>query len=193
VKRIVLAAALATTAALAVPLIAHSAEDAPTRQAQAGPIDQRGADEPGVGPSGGPGGGPGHWMHGEGGHGMHGWRGMMMHRMADRNPQERCQERLARRAAMRAYTETKLDLTPEQRPLWDRMQNLAQTEQQKERQLCAALKPGGETTVLDRLDRMQQVLSTRLEALQAAKPAVQALYEALSPDQRAIFDHPFRR
>jgi hypothetical protein len=87
----------------------------------------------------------------------------------------------------------KLGLTPEQRPLWDRLQSIAQTEQQKERQLCAALKPREETTTLDRLDRMQQFLSTRLEALQAAKPAVQALYAALTPEQRVIFDHPFRR
>jgi hypothetical protein len=94
---------------------------------------------------------------------------------------------------MRAYAEAKLDLTPEQRPLWDRVESIAQSEQQKERQLCAALKPGGDTTMLDRLDRMQQFLSTRLEALQAAKPAVQALYQALTSEQRAIFDHPFRR
>lgn len=94
---------------------------------------------------------------------------------------------------MRAYTEAKLDLTPEQRPLWDRVASIAQTEQQKERQLCSSLKPRDETTVLDRLDRIQQFLSTRLEALQAAKPAVQALYQALTPEQRAIFDHPFRR
>ncbi|HEX3410097.1 MAG TPA: Spy/CpxP family protein refolding chaperone, partial [Stellaceae bacterium] len=82
---------------------------------------------------------------------------------------------------------------PEQRPLWDKVQSIAQSEQQKERQLCSALKPGDETTILDRLDRMQQFLSTRLEALQTAKPAVQALYQALTPEQRAIFDHPFRR
>jgi hypothetical protein len=118
---------------------------------------------------------------------------MMHHMMMRRNPQERCEERLAWRAAMRAYTEAKLDLTSEQRPLWDRVESIAQTEQQKERQLCSALKPCDETTVLDRLDRMQQFLSTRLEALQAAKPAVQALYQALTPEQRAIFDHPFRR
>ena len=93
---------------------------------------------------------------------------------------------------MPAYTEAKLDLTPEQRPLWDRVASIAQTEQ-KERQLCAALKPGGDTTMLDRLDRMQQFLSTRLEALQAAKPAVRALYQALTPEQRGVFDHPFRR
>jgi hypothetical protein len=33
----------------------------------------------------------------------------------------------------------------------------------------------------------------RLDALQAAKPAVQALYQSLNPEQREIFDHPFRR
>lgn len=187
-NRILLAAALATTAVLAVPTIARSAEDAQIQQAQAAPISEYEGDEHG----GGPGGGPGRWMRGEGGPGMHGWRGMMMHRMMHRNPEERCEERLAWRAAMRAYTEAKLDLTPEQRQLWDRIQSIAQTEQQKERQLCVALKPRDETTMLDRLDRMQQFLSTRLEALQAAKPAVQALYQALSPEQRAIFDHPFR-
>ena len=187
-KRILLAAALATTTAIAVPIIASSAQDAGAQQAQAAPpapADEQSGEEHG--------GGPGHWMRGEGGPGMHGWRGMLMHRMMmRRNPQERCQERLAWRAAMRAYTEAKLDLTPEQRPLWDKVESIAQTEQQKERQLCSSLKSRDETTVLDRLDRMQQFLSTRLEALQAAKPAVQALYQALTPEQRATFDHPFR-
>jgi uncharacterized protein with beta-barrel porin domain len=84
-------------------------------------------------------------------------------------------------------------LTPEQRPLWDRVQSAAQAEAQKERQLCASRKPVAESTLLDRMDRMQQVLSTRLDALQSSKPAVQALYQALTPEQRAILDHPFRR
>jgi LTXXQ motif family protein len=188
VKRILLAAALAATTAIAVPMIARSAQDVETQQPQA-QVAQ--ADEPSGEEHGG---GPGRWMRGEGGHGREGWRGMMMHRMlTHRDPKERCEERLAWRAAMRAYTEAKLDLTPEQRPLWDKVQSIAQSEQQKERQLCSALKPGDETTVLDRLDRMQQFLSTRLDALQAAKPAVQALYQALTPEQRAIFDHPLRR
>ena len=185
-KRILLAATLATSAAMALPIIARSAEDGSTQQAQVAPADEHWGEERD--------GGPGRWMRGDGGPGTHGWRGMMMHRMMmHRNPQERCEERLAWRAAMRAYTESKLELTTEQRPLWDKVQSIAQSEQQKERQLCAALKPGGEMTVLDRLDQMQQFLSTRLEGLQAAKPAVQALYQALTPEQRAIFDHPFRR
>ena len=121
---------------------------------------------------------------------------MMMHRMMwqmmQGNPQERCIDRLAWRAARRAYVEAKLDLTPAQRPLWDKVQQAAQTEEQKERQLCRALKAGGAATVLDRLDRMQQFLSTRLEGIAAAKPALQSLYQALTPEQRAIIDHPFR-
>jgi hypothetical protein len=181
-----LAAALAATTAIAVPIIARSAQDDAMQEAQLAQSDEQSGEEHH--------GGPGQWMRGEGGPGMHGGRGMMMHRMMmHRDPKERCEEKLAWRAAMRAYTEAKLDLTPEQRALWDKVQSIAQTEQQKERQLCSALKPGEETTVLDRLDRMQQFLSTRLDALQTAKPAVQALYQALTPEQRAIFDHPFRR
>jgi LTXXQ motif family protein len=185
VRRTLLAAAVVTTAALTIPILAHSAEDAETQQAPAAPMGEH---------WGGQRGGPERWMHGEGGPGMGGWRAMMMHRMMmQRDPNERCVERLAWRAAMRAYTEAKLDLTAEQRPLWEKVQSTAQAEEQKERQLCSTLKEGGDATLLDRLDRMQQFLSTRLEALQSAKPAVQALYQALTPEQRVILDHPFRR
>jgi LTXXQ motif family protein len=187
VKRILLAAALATTTAIAIPILARSAEDGEAHQAQAAPSmgEHWDGEERG--------GGPEHWMRGEGGAGMQGWRGMMHRMMMRQDPQERCEERLAWRAAMRAYTEAKLNLTAEQHPLWDKVQSAAQAAEQKERQLCSALKPGAEATVLDRLDRMQQFLSTRLDGVQAAKPSVQALYQALTPEQRAILDHPFRR
>jgi hypothetical protein len=180
VKTIVLAVALAVAAAIAIPILARSAEDRDSPYAQAAPMGgqwapEAGRDEPG----------------GRGGPMM---RGMMMrHTMMHRDPQERCTERLAWRAAMRAYVETKLNLTAEQRPLWDRVQSTAQAEEQKERQLCASLKPGTEPTLLERMDRMQQFLSTRLDGLQSAKPAVQALYQSLTPDQQAILNHPFRR
>jgi len=184
VRRILFVAALATTAAIAVPIFARSAEHAETQQAQATPLgEQRGGERGGE-----------HWMQREDGPGMHGGPMMMMrHMMMRRNPQERCEERLAWRAAMRAYAEAKLNLTAEQRPLWDKVQSAAQAEEQKERQLCTALKPGADATLLDRMDRMQQFLSTRLEGLQSAKPSVQALYQALTPEQRAMLDHPFRR
>lgn len=178
-RRTCLAAALAATAAIAVPTTAPFAQNAPSQQTEAAPPgDEHGGPEP--------------WMRGERGRDMQGWRGMMMHRMMTRrNPQERCLDRLARRAAMRAYVGAKLDLTTEQQPLWDKVQSIAQSEEQKERQLCSNLRPREQETMLGRLDRTQALLSTRLEAMQAAKPVVQALYQALTPEQRAIFDHPF--
>ena len=180
-----LAAALAAAAMIIIPSVAPRAEGGTTQLSQAAPMDEHVGEDPG--------GGRGHWMGSEDGPERQGWQGMMMHRMMRRNPHERCEERLAWRAAMRAYVEAKLDLTPDQRPLWDKVQSAAQTEEQKERKLCSMLKPGGDATMLDRLDRMQQFLSTRLEGLQAAKSAVQALYQALTAEQRAIFDHPFSR
>jgi hypothetical protein len=174
VRRTFLAAVLAATAA-AVPITAPFAQNTPGQQAQASPPDE---DH----------GGPPPWIRSEHGRGMEGWRGTMMRR----DPQERCEDRLAWRAAMRAYVGAKLNLTPEQQPLWDKVQSIAQTGEQKERQVCSNLRPREQETMLERLDRMQAFLSTRLEALQAAKPAVQALYQALTPEQRAIFDRPFR-
>jgi LTXXQ motif family protein len=183
VKSTLLAASLAATVAIAIPLVARSAEEGELRYAQAAPMSAD-SDEHGMA---------------DGDHaGMRGWpmmRGMMRHHMmiGRGDPQERCIDRLAWRAAGRAYVETKLNLTAQQQPLWDKVQSAAQSEEQKERQLCASLKPGAEPTMLDRMDRMQQFLSARLEALQAARPAVQALYQALTPEQQAILNHPFRR
>jgi len=181
VKRILLAASLATTVAIGVPLLARSAEEGDLQYAQAGPMSPDSGE---------------HGMPGDDRPGMRGWP-MMRHRMWGResmrwDPQQRCVDRLAWRAARRAYVETELNLTADQRPLWDKLQGIAQGEQQKERQLCQSPKTGEETTMLDRMDRAQQFLSARLDALQSAKPAVQALYQSLTPEQKAIFDHPFR-
>ena len=120
-------------------------------------------------------------------------RGMWQRRMLTRGtPQERCIDRLARRAARRAVIETKLDLTAAQSPLWAKVEDAAQAEQQKERQLCDALKNATPATFVERMQRMQQFLEARLDGLKTAQPAMTALYDALTPAQRAILDHPFR-
>jgi hypothetical protein len=172
------AAALATIVTTMLPILARSAEDTETQQAQAAPISEHWGEEQRGG---------GRWMHGREGD----WP-MMRHGMIG-DPQERCLDRLAWRAARRAYVEAKLNLTAEQRPLWDKVQSTAQTEEQQERQLCSSITPGTEQNLLDRMDRMQQFLTVRLNALQAARPALQTLYQALTPEQRVILDHPFRR
>ncbi len=187
-----LAGVIAITAAAVAPVFAQTSEPTATPPAQPAPISA--PEQPG---GGGRGGGP--WMGGRGDWGMHGGPMMVMRRdmwrraMMREDPQERCVDRLAWRAARRAYTEAKLDLTAQQRPLWDKVQSIAESEQQRERQLCNQLKAGAASTVLDRMDRAQQFLSARLDALQSAKPAVQALYQSLTAEQKAVFDHPFRR
>src|SRR5436190_2406527 len=73
-------------------------------------------------------------------------RGMMMHRMMHRSPKERCEERLARRAGIIAYTVAKLNLTAEQKPLWDKLNGVIQSASDRERQLCGSLptQPGSQ-------------------------------------------------
>jgi len=185
VKSMLLAGVLAATTVIALPALAQTA--APAAPAPITAPEQPGGGEPG---SGGP------WMRGRGAWGMPGgpmMRQMMMRRMMmGGNPQQQCIDRLAWRAARFAYVEAKLGLTAEQRPLWDKLESIGRGEQQKERQFCDQLKPAAEATVLDRMDRTQQFLSARLAALQSVKPAVQALYQSLTPAQKEIFDHPFR-
>lgn len=188
-KRMLLAAAIVAIPAAAMPVYAQTGGTSTSPQAEppmaSAPAASGGGEQTGGAP----------WMHGRGSE-MHG--GPMMHRemwhraMMRRDPQERCIDRLAWRAARLAYVEAKLDLTDQQRPLWDKLHSIAQGAQQKERQLCQSLKPDEELTALERMDRAQRFLSAKLDALQAAKPAVQSLYQSLSPEQKEIFDHPFR-
>ncbi|TMJ61695.1 MAG: hypothetical protein E6G81_03970, partial [Alphaproteobacteria bacterium] len=76
--------------------------------------------------------------------------------------------------------------TAEQKPLWDKLNGAIQSAADKERQLCANLptQPGPEAqgTILDRMSRREQFLSARLQGMQQARPALEALYQALSPE-----------
>ena len=196
-RSMVAGAALVAGIAIASPMLAWSASDPEPRLAQAGP------DQPGMGQGmgmgrAGAGMGGGSWdREDRGAMGHHrGWMQRMMHPMMQLSPQQRCEERLARRAGMIAYTTAKLNLTPEQRPLWDKLQGLMQAAGDQQRQLCASLKPAGERgqeTILDRVTRREQFLSARLQAIQQTRPALEQLYQALTPEQKAIIDHPFRR
>lgn len=182
-RSIVAGAALVAGIAIAAPMLAWSATEGEPRMAQAAPA-QPGM--PGMGGMGDHGGAMGHrgWM-----------RQGMMHRMMQLPPQQRCEEHLARRAGRVAYVASKLNLTPEQRPLWDKLQSLMQAAADKQHELCTSLKPtgdGGQATVLDRVNRREQFLSARLERLQQTRPALEQLYQALTPEQKAVIDHPFR-
>jgi len=167
-------------AAVTVPAVmAWSQSPAPPDGPEAAPADA---------PQGGPAGGP--MMHRWMGHPMMGW-GM------DRSPQQACVDRLARRAGFIASVGFRLNLTAEQKPLWDKLIAATQAAEDNQRKLCDALPANAadrdKVTVIDRLNHRQQVLQAQLQALQQTEPAVQALYDKLTPQQKAILDHPFKR
>jgi hypothetical protein len=171
-------AALVAGMAIAAP-IAWSDSDKPPQLTQAAPAQ---LEMPKMGDIPGMMGGHRGWM-----------RERMMHRMMQLPPRQRCEERLARRAGRIAYMVARLNLTPEQKPLADKLQGLQQAEADREHQLCAALQPagdGGQGTILDKVNRREQFLSARLQGLQQIKPALNQLYQALTPEQKAIIDHP---
>jgi LTXXQ motif family protein len=183
--------ALVAGMALVVPLAAFG-------QNEAHPAAAAPAAGPGIGMASGPGGdqammgrGMGPWRRGMEAMGPMGWRRGMMRR----SPTERCRDRLARRAAMIAYTVTKLDLTAQQRPLWDKLNAILEAGTRKEQQLCSALQASAQRsgpTILDRVDRRERFLTAQLGMLQQARPELQKFYEALTPEQKAIINHPFR-
>jgi len=165
-------AAMIMVAAASVPIIAWSQSAPPPA----------GAPAPGGEHMGG-------WMHHSGwGHPM-GWRNV--------SPQQACVNRLARRAGFIAAIGFKLNLTTEQKPLWDKVVAATQNAEDQQRKLCDTLPAKAEDrdkeTMIDRMKHREQMMQARLQGMQQVDPAIQALYDKLAPDQKAILDHPFHR
>jgi hypothetical protein len=177
-KSMLAGAAMIAVAAVTVPVIGWS--QSPPSPAPAG--------------APGPGGPGGDRMGGPGREGMmrRGWE-----RWADKSPQQACVDRLARRAGFIASTGFKLNLTAEQKPLWDKIVSVTQSSEETQRKLCDALPANAQDrdklTVIDRLHHREQALQARLQAMQQVDPAVQALYDKLTPAQKEVLDHPFKR
>jgi hypothetical protein len=184
------ALALLAGVAIAAPTLVCSAADSETQTAQAQTPSSPGAQPPNdqQGQDG---------MRGMMGREGRGHMGEMRRMMMNRSPKERCEERLARRAGFIAYTVAKLNLTAQQKTLWDKLNASMQSAGDKERQLCDKLPAEagqqGQGTILDRMTRREQFLQARLQSMQQTRPALEALYNALTPEQKAVVDHPFRR
>jgi hypothetical protein len=170
-KSTLVGAAMMTVAAVAVPVLAwsQSAPPSPPPGGAAGPSGpEHGPMRPGWG----------RWAR-------------------DVSPQQACVDRLARRAGFVASIGFKLNLTADQKPLWDKVVATTQASQDAQRKLCDALPASaddrGKETMIDRMKHREQVLQAQLQALQQTEPAVQALYDKLTPEQKAIVDHPFHR
>jgi hypothetical protein len=112
--------------------------------------------------------------------------------MRDFSPKAFCEEHIARRIGDRAYLKARLDLKADQVPAWDVFQKAADDASAKEKAGCATLPTAMKTppSFPDRLTRQEAMMKSRLESIQAVKPTLMALYDKLSPEQKAMFDRP---
>jgi hypothetical protein len=119
-------------------------------------------------------------------------RGWRFRRM---DPQQICKQRFAREAGFLAYIGALLELTTQEQPLWDKYHQAMLDSATKLRQVCLdnVATPSSEETALERRDRMEKMLTARLDALHATRPALDALYQSLTPEQRAVLNRPWGR
>ena len=112
--------------------------------------------------------------------------------MREFSPKAFCEDRIARRIGNRAYLKARLDLKADQVPAWDAFQKAADEASAKEKAKCASLPAEMKTppSFPDRLGRQEEMMKSRLESIQAVKPTLMALYDKLSPEQKATFDQP---
>lgn len=100
---------------------------------------------------------------------------------------EMCQDRLARATGEIAFLETKLGLTEQQMPLFERWKKIKLN---AAKQADCTPPPDGEPSIVDRLKREEKMLRQRLDELKAEQPALEALVASLSAEQKNAFAPP---
>jgi len=107
---------------------------------------------------------------------------------------EMCSEHYARTAGHLAYLQAKLGLSEAQQATFAKWRQAVLEQGAKERASCLEMTPKGNAkpTILEGEAHMEKMLSLKLQSLQATRPALEALYESLSPEQKTTFDHELR-
>lgn len=103
-----------------------------------------------------------------------------------------CTEPLARMKSHLEELKVRLSLTDAQRPLWDKWSAAVEESHAKAEAEClkdVAAPPKAPPTIVERLAKMQERLAGEAARLQASQPALAALYQALTPEQRDSFEH----
>jgi LTXXQ motif family protein len=98
-----------------------------------------------------------------------------------------CEEEIDRVMGLAAYLKSKMRLQDGQKTAWQKVEQAAVPGAEKIRDLCARLPPKpAQLNFLERIDFAEMQISARLELLHATHEPLQALYETLSSDQRAL-------
>jgi hypothetical protein len=98
-----------------------------------------------------------------------------------------CENIYALKAGKMAFLEAKLQLTPSQQPLFARWKDISLDIAKRHEGDCGKLVTrlrAGQPDLMERLNREEEMLKTRLADMDAVRPALTALYEALTPVQK---------
>jgi hypothetical protein len=104
--------------------------------------------------------------------------------------QHMCTDQYAYRVGDMAYLEAKLSLTDSQRALFAQWKDtvLSSAKDRESECLARTARADHRPSFTDREARMHEMLQARLAELDAEHPAVTALYNSLSADQKQAFD-----
>ena len=107
-----------------------------------------------------------------------------------------CRNISALKAGQLAFLETKLQITGSQQPLFARWKDISMDIAKRREGNCESrverLRAGQRPDMMERLDREEDRLKTRLADIQAERPALSALYAALDPAQKEEFGRAAR-
>ena len=105
-----------------------------------------------------------------------------------------CRNISALKAGQLAFLETKLQLTASQQPLFARWKDISMDIAKRHEGDCDSRveRAAAGRDLMERLDREEDRLKTRLADIQAERPALSALYAALDPTQKEEFGRAAR-
>jgi hypothetical protein len=104
------------------------------------------------------------------------------------SPRVACEEEVDRLMGMAGYLKSRMRLRDDQKAAWQKVEQIAAPGTEKIRTLCERLpsQPMPQTNLLEHINIAETQMAARLELLRAVREPLQALYETLSPDQRAL-------
>jgi hypothetical protein len=123
-----------------------------------------------------------------------GGQGAMPMREMGARREQMCHDMYAGKVGELAFLEAKLSLDAKQAPLFDRWKQTSLDIAKQREALCANRQPlrtagerGQRSSIVDRLTREEDMLKRRLSDIEAERPALAALYGALTPQQKEEF------
>lgn len=107
---------------------------------------------------------------------------------------EHCANRYAKAVGTMAYLETRLTLTAQQKPAFERWKDVVLASAKSASDQCAAMTPPATRPGIVEMAKFQEKrLEMRLEGLKAQMPALETLTAALDDKQDRILEHGIRK